>query len=678
MAIIVATSLVLSSCNDDDDLTLRPDPVIVANAGPDQQAELGEEVQLNGNGTITENVAAVEVIWSFIQRPANSTAQLTNPTSLTPTFIPDQAGDYLVELQISGGGIEDRDDVLISAVAERQGAVIIEQNISLDATWTKQTPDGETDYILANNISVAAHLTVEPGVIVRSQEGYQLQIGSNGKLTAEGSEEEHIVFSGLEERAGYWRGIYFNGSNSIDNKLVYTEVLYGGAATGNTGSFNVAIRGTVQVDHSLIAHSANDGLHFLDGAFHSFSNNRFEHNQRSAIALPVNAVGGIDGTGSFENNGHDGVEIFTGDLNSAASWPSLNNGRYLISNSFRVNAALTIAPGAHFLMEENTSVTIRSDGTFSAIGTEADSIIFEGARQEKGYWSGIAFDNTRSRDNQLEYVRISHGGGNLLVRGTANLVIGAGSTSLHSEVSIKNSQFSASETYGVVVSTNRGVLNQFEGNVFKNNEGPAMLVWVPQVQQLSGQNNFIGNNGRDDLEVEGGTSAASGTWNKLDNEAAYYIKDNITFDHAMTIEAGSLLRFGENVRLIIRGGGSNNGSLSAKGTASDMIHFLPEREEVQQAYWDGIYFNASNAINNDFDYVEVAFAGRNSMAGSSAPAANILVGGSTSLESCLTLTNSLIRNSGGYGIATRGSNRHTIEQQNNTFQGNALGDMNSH
>jgi hypothetical protein len=59
----------LSSCLD----TLRP----VADAGPDQEVNVGTMVQLNGNGSRSPNITPLTFQWTLTAAPANSTAALS-------------------------------------------------------------------------------------------------------------------------------------------------------------------------------------------------------------------------------------------------------------------------------------------------------------------------------------------------------------------------------------------------------------------------------------------------------------------------------------------------------------------------------------------------------------------------------------------------------------------------
>jgi hypothetical protein len=67
----------------------------VANAGPNQTVTLGTLVQLNGSGSTDVNGKPLTYLWSFNSIPSGSSATLSNPTIVNPTFTADRPGTYL-------------------------------------------------------------------------------------------------------------------------------------------------------------------------------------------------------------------------------------------------------------------------------------------------------------------------------------------------------------------------------------------------------------------------------------------------------------------------------------------------------------------------------------------------------------------------------------------------------
>jgi len=75
----------------------------VANAGPDQTVQAGATVTLNGSGSSDADGNPLTYQWSFVGIPTGSTAKLSNPTAVMPTFVADVAGQYVVKLIVNDG-----------------------------------------------------------------------------------------------------------------------------------------------------------------------------------------------------------------------------------------------------------------------------------------------------------------------------------------------------------------------------------------------------------------------------------------------------------------------------------------------------------------------------------------------------------------------------------------------
>ena len=75
----------------------------VANAGTDQTVDMGDTVMLNGSGSSDDDGDALTFAWNIFSAPVGSTAMLSNPTNVMPTFVADVAGDYVIELIVNDG-----------------------------------------------------------------------------------------------------------------------------------------------------------------------------------------------------------------------------------------------------------------------------------------------------------------------------------------------------------------------------------------------------------------------------------------------------------------------------------------------------------------------------------------------------------------------------------------------
>ena len=84
----------------------------VANAGPDQAVQLGAMVALNGGGSSDVDGNPLTYQWAFVTVPTGSTAKLSSPTIVMPTFVADLAGDYVVRLLVNDGKVNSTQDTV--------------------------------------------------------------------------------------------------------------------------------------------------------------------------------------------------------------------------------------------------------------------------------------------------------------------------------------------------------------------------------------------------------------------------------------------------------------------------------------------------------------------------------------------------------------------------------------
>jgi len=123
------------------------DPSPVADAGGNRTVPIGQPVTLLGSGSDPDGTP-VEFAWVILSAPAASAALLGGATTATPSFTPDRAGDYLVQLTVSNASGQATSTATITAinpppVANPGGnrAAYVGDAVALDAHASD--PDGE-------------------------------------------------------------------------------------------------------------------------------------------------------------------------------------------------------------------------------------------------------------------------------------------------------------------------------------------------------------------------------------------------------------------------------------------------------------------------------------------------------------------------------------------------------
>jgi len=127
-------------------------------------------------------------------------------------------------------------------------------------TW----PALDAAYVFTTGTTVHAALTIAPGATLKFQEGVGFTVLTDGSLTAVGTAEQPILFTGEAEVPGHWNGLYFSSSNSYSNRLEHVTVEYGGGYEffgWDTARTNLVLNGSVlEVNNCTFQHSAGWGI----------------------------------------------------------------------------------------------------------------------------------------------------------------------------------------------------------------------------------------------------------------------------------------------------------------------------------------------------------------------------------------------------------------------------------
>ncbi|MBR1889348.1 MAG: hypothetical protein IJ816_01820 [Alloprevotella sp.] len=142
----------------------------------------------------------------------------------------------------------------------------------------------------------------------------------------------------------------------------------------------------------------------------------------------------------------------------------------------------------------------------------------------------------------------------------------------------------------------------------------------------------------------------------LDASRPYHIKDSIVVEEGgqLLIQPGVTLLFHNDARLIVYGKLSLNGSVDENvvlrgDRLGNMLTDIPYDKIPNQ--WDGIYFR-STSTNNEIDYADIHSAN-----------VGVQIEGSDLSQQSLVLRNSIIHNTGSYGLLAKNANATVINTQ---------------
>jgi hypothetical protein len=183
-------------------------------------------------------------------------------------------------VEVRSGGLESGDLPSGETVATWDG-------INVPYEFTSSGDSGTTHSV--NDVE----LQINPGATMQFQESGQLRFKPDSTLSIEGTDEDPITFTGLEEVKGWWDGIYVE-TNSFANVIDHAVIEYGGRGAGNNG-----LGGNIEM-----------GTGFRDDASLEITNSTISHSRTNGIYADVNDQPGNANTieqdnDFFENNGED-------------------------------------------------------------------------------------------------------------------------------------------------------------------------------------------------------------------------------------------------------------------------------------------------------------------------------------------------------------------------------------
>lgn len=651
---LLMATFVFAACEDDND-DLNAEHGLTAVAGSDQEVNIGETVTLSAAASIDLHGEGFSVQWSFVSTPSGSSVSISNAGNSSASFVPDVQGDYLVELTISNEMGEDSDGLMVTALDA--GTKEISGNYSDDLHLTKRVDDPETpDYVVTNTLSMTARLTIDPGVRIHVASDNLIRIRQDGIIEANGTASEPIIITGTTQLPGFWRGLLVE-SNNLENELNHVHISASGSNNIATGQSRTALHvSSARVKLNSCHFINNDGYGLTVSSADSripMQNNYFDNNSLGAAFITAGQIRDVDTETDF---GNDDIRISGTTLNTNAehTWRAALNGNYRFTSNLSIFDEIVIEEGAVFTADNDVFLRFYSDAVVRMQGTENNPIVFKGTIEQPGSWRGIVIESS-DLNNRIEHVHFSHAGHSNLMVGYDRAALGFSSGA---RAGLSNVHFSEIQGYGIFMRYEATRVT-FENLSFGSGISVAAAYMRPvHLYELDTQSNWGGYH----IEVNGGSvpDTEDVVWPKL-NDGMYLFTGTTTIYGKLTLQPGSILEFDNDALFRVR----TNGVFVANGTPSD--HIILRNKTGSAAHWKGIAIETSS-LENSMEYVEVSHGGNSSLI-TGIGATNIGVGNNARLK----LHNSIIRNSLGFGIIVRGS--ATLDESNNTFSGNVLGDI---
>ncbi|MGH9893469.1 MAG: PKD domain-containing protein, partial [bacterium] len=136
----------------------------VADAGQDQKVTVGDTVQLDGGGSADVDGDPLSFSWSFTNRPGGSSAGLSDPNAVNPTFVADVAGTHIVQLIVDDGQLgSDPDTAMITVEVSSPPTPVITGISSTSASVGDQLTITGTNLLPASGGCPRVTLTDQSG-----------------------------------------------------------------------------------------------------------------------------------------------------------------------------------------------------------------------------------------------------------------------------------------------------------------------------------------------------------------------------------------------------------------------------------------------------------------------------------------------------------------------------------
>ena len=522
--------------------------------------------------------------------------------------------------------------------------------VTLDAACLRVTSD--------IRVNQGGQLVVAAGTVLKFESGNALIVNEGGSLAVNGTVAEPVVFSATDPTPGIWDGVSYVRSNSTRNVLNNLVIEFGGESTGaaleTSGLSGSQVR--LSLNNVLVRGSIGDGVELSENTIIGDFNGLISTGNGRSALVPAVLASNFGPNSQLSGNTVDGLSITNSTVDTATTWQRIDVPFLL--DRVDVDAPLSIAAGSELRFQAGGELAVGEDGSLSAIGTATETIRFTGLEMTPGFWTGITFTFSNSTNNRLEHAIVEYAGSGA-TNGAGVFINGL--SIFPARIAATNTVFQFNEgpgfrfTGSVIVSEFSNI--QSTGNSFSGEIG---LLTVPTL----GDNLDLQGNTRDGLRILNGTMETAAIWPALN---VPYLFDRLVIDALLTVSPGASF-VADNGGVIQVG---EDGALNAVGTAAMPITFIGEQNVA--GHWDGLELIFSNSPSNQLDFVTLSNAGGG---GASATTGNIDMTCLSIFPGQLTISNSTINNSAGFGIYQSDSTCTVNIGANVTFSGNTQGDIN--
>jgi hypothetical protein len=258
----------------------------------------------------------------------------------------------------------------------------LSENITAPRTLTAGT------YTVTASFYVSSTLTIDPGVTIRFNNGFWIDVSTGGQILANGTTGNHIIFTSNNPSpaAGAWSGIAVDENGS---SFTYCDFSYATSALDlNAANITVSNCTFTSNTYGVDAIGVGTGV--------TIENNAFTSNYDP---LWFNAPTNLSGTNTFTGNTNQRVYYYGDTITSGQirTWAETDVPIF-ISASCYVAGTLNISAGVTLSFTNGSWLDVSTGGMITASGTSGSHITFTSASPapSAGIWSGLYFEENGS------------------------------------------------------------------------------------------------------------------------------------------------------------------------------------------------------------------------------------------------------------------------------------------
>ena len=263
--------------------TLNSPPV--ANAGPDQAMTVASTVSLDARASSDVDGDALTYRWSWVSRPAGSTAALSDSAMVNPTFVADRPGTYVAQLIVNDGAVDSAPDTVTIttlnsppvANAGPDQAVPVASTVSLNGSGSSDVDGDALTYHwswvsrpVGSTATLSNSLAVNPTFVADQPGTYVAQLIVNDGTVDSAPDmvtirvEEPTVPTAVDSRVGVSLGLMTYDRRTLQTKIQMT--ITNTSAAPIYGPVWVVIKTISSPDVTLVGASGttSDGYLYLN------------------------------------------------------------------------------------------------------------------------------------------------------------------------------------------------------------------------------------------------------------------------------------------------------------------------------------------------------------------------------------------------------------------------------